>query len=103
MPIKANKLLFLFAPFLSLFLALFSWAVMPLIEGVVIADIDLGILFIFAASSLSVYSIIISGWSSNSKYAFLGSLRSAAQMISYEVSLGLIILTIVLFWIFKFN
>lgn len=95
-PTKANVFLFILAPLLSLTLSFSSWAVIPFEKGSVYADINLGVLYIFAISSLSVYGIIISGWSSNSKYAFLGSLRAAAQMISYEVSIGLIIICILL-------
>jgi NADH-quinone oxidoreductase subunit H len=96
LPLAANKLLFIIAPVLTLLLSLVSWSVIPFAYNSVIADINIGILYIFAVSSLGVYGIIIAGWSSNSKYAFLGSLRSAAQMISYEVSLGLIIITVLM-------
>nr|YP_010470385.1 NADH dehydrogenase subunit 1 [Symbiochloris sp. SG-2018]UVF37873.1 NADH dehydrogenase subunit 1 [Symbiochloris sp. SG-2018] len=96
LPSYANTLIFLFAPVLTFFLSLVFWAVIPFNEGFVIADINPGVLYIFAISSLGVYGIITAGWSSNSKYAFLGSLRSAAQMVSYEVSIGLIILAVVL-------
>ncbi|MFT6072430.1 MAG: NADH-quinone oxidoreductase subunit H [Alphaproteobacteria bacterium] len=95
-PSGASKFLFLLAPLLTFVLALISWAVMPVAEGWVVADVNLGILYIFAVSSLGVYGIIIGGWASNSKYPFLGALRSAAQMVSYEVSLGLIIINAVL-------
>jgi NADH-quinone oxidoreductase subunit H len=95
-PAGASKGLFLLAPFLAVLLALAAWAVMPMDKGWVIADINVGILFIFAISSLGVYATIMAGWASNSKYPFLGSLRSAAQMISYEVSLGLIIIGIII-------
>lgn len=95
-PSKANSILFVLAPIITLSLSMIGWAVMPLGEGSVMVDANLGLLFIFAVSSLSVYGIIIAGWSSNSKYAFLGSLRSAAQMISYEVSIGLILISIVM-------
>jgi NADH-quinone oxidoreductase subunit H len=95
-PSGANKFLFLLAPLLTFVLALISWAVMPVAKGWVIADVNLGILYIFAVSSLGVYGIIIGGWASNSKYPFLGALRSAAQMVSYEVSLGLVIINAVL-------
>ncbi|MEM6602535.1 MAG: NADH-quinone oxidoreductase subunit NuoH [Pseudomonadota bacterium] len=95
-PASANKFLFLLAPFLSFILALISWAVIPLSDGWHIADVNLAILYIFAVSSLGVYGIIIGGWASNSKYPFLGAIRSAAQMVSYEVSLGLIIINVVL-------
>jgi NADH-quinone oxidoreductase subunit H len=96
LPLISNKILFIIAPILTLLLSLFSWSIIPFYLGSFISDINVGILYLFAISSLSVYGIIIAGWSSNSKYAFLGSLRSAAQMISYEVSLGLIIITILL-------
>ena len=95
-PAGANKGLFLLAPFLLVFLALAAWAVIPVNYGWVIADINVGILFIFAVSSLQVYGVIMGGWASNSKYAFLGALRSAAQMVSYEVSIGLVIITVLL-------
>lgn len=95
-PSHANRLLFLFAPALTFLLSLSSWAVIPFSENFVLSNINVGVLYIFAISSLGVYGIIISGWSSNSKYAFLGSLRSAAQMISYEVSIGLIIISLLL-------
>lgn len=96
-PSSSNFILFLLAPIITFFLSLLGWVVMPISEGIVIADISLGLLWLFAISSLSVYGVIISGWSSNSKYAFLGALRSSAQMISYEVSIGLIIMPILLF------
>jgi NADH-quinone oxidoreductase subunit H len=95
-PAKANKILFIFAPVLFLGLALLIWAIMPFNIAAVVADLNLGILYVLAVSSLSVYGLIISGWSSNSQYAFLGALRSAAQMISYEISLALLILTVVI-------
>ena len=94
-PSNAETALFFFAPILTFFLSLVGWAVIPFGPNAVIADIDLGIFYIFAVSSLSVYGIVISGWASNSKYAFLGSLRSAAQIVSYEVSIGFILATIV--------
>jgi len=94
-PSNAETALFYFAPLLTFFLSLVSWAVIPFSLYAVLADIDLGILYIFAVSSLSVYGILISGWASNSKYAFLGSLRSAAQIVSYEVSIGFINATLV--------
>ncbi len=96
LPIISNKFLFIIAPILTLLLSLVSWSVIPFSIGSLISDINIGILYLFAISSLGVYGIIIAGWSSNSKYAFLGSLRSAAQMISYEVSLGLILITVLL-------
>lgn len=95
-PRKSNKIIFIGAPLLTLILALAGWIVIPFNMSSFIADINLGLLYLFALSSLNVYSIIFAGWSSNSKYAFLGGLRSAAQMISYEVALGLIILPVVL-------
>jgi NADH-quinone oxidoreductase subunit H len=95
-PFASNKALFILAPILTFGFSLAAWAVIPFDEGVVIADINVGILYIFAVSSLAVYGIILAGWASNSKYAFLGSLRSAAQMISYEVSIGLIIITVLI-------
>src|SRR5918992_4739362 len=95
-PASANKGVFLLAPLVTAVLALASWAVIPLAEGLAIADINVGILYIFAISSLGVYGIIMGGWASNSKYPFLGALRSAAQMVSYEVSIGLIIITVLM-------
>ena len=95
-PASANKGLFLLAPLVLVFLALTAWAVIPIDAGWVIADLNVGILFIFAVSSLQVYGVIMAGWASNSKYAFLGALRSAAQMISYEVSIGFVIITVLL-------
>lgn len=94
-PSNASAPLFFFAPLLTFFLSLVGWAVIPFGPHNLYADIDLGLLYIFAVSSLSVYGILISGWASNSKYAFLGSLRSAAQIVSYEVSIGFVIATIV--------
>ena len=96
LPSIANRVIFLIAPIITLGLSLMSWVVIPLDRGIVLSDINLGILYIFAVSSLGVYGIIISGWSSNSRYAFLGALRSSAQMVSYEVSIGLIIMSILL-------
>jgi len=95
-PIAANKILFLTAPLLTFCFSLAAWAVIPFDDGLVLADINVGILYILATSSLAVYGVILAGWASNSKYAFLGSLRSAAQMISYEVSMGLIIITVLI-------
>ncbi|QRZ12631.1 NADH-quinone oxidoreductase subunit NuoH [Paracoccus methylovorus] len=95
-PAGADKFVYFLAPFLSMMLALFSFVVIPFDEGWVMANINVGILFIFAASSLEVYGVIMGGWASNSKYPFLASLRSAAQMISYEVSLGLIIIGVII-------
>ena len=96
LPSSANTVVFLAAPVLTFLLALISWAVIPFGEGLVLCDLDVGILYIFAISSLGVYGVIMAGWSSNSKYAFLGALRSTAQMVSYEVSLGLIIITVLM-------
>jgi NADH-quinone oxidoreductase subunit H len=96
-PAGANKGVFLLAPLVAFTLALAAWAVVPLAPGWVVADINVGILYLFAISSLGVYGIIMGGWASNSKYAFLGSLRSAAQMVSYEVSIGFILITVLLF------
>lgn len=96
-PNKAQQWIFLWAPVYTLFLAFLAWSVIPYASGIVIANIDLGVLFLLAISTLSVYGLIMAGWSSNSKYAFLGSLRAAAQIISYDVSLGLILLTLILF------
>ncbi|CAL8981142.1 NADH-quinone oxidoreductase subunit NuoH [Rhodoplanes serenus] len=95
-PDGANKGLFILAPIVTCVLALSAWAVIPVAEGWAVADINVGILYIFAISSLSVYGIIMAGWASNSKYAFLSSLRSAAQMVSYEVSIGFVIITVLL-------
>lgn len=95
-PTKANKVMFLMAPMLTFALAMLGWAVIPLNEDFVIADINVGVLYLFAISSLGVYGIIISGWASNSQYAFLGAIRSSAQMVSYEVSIGLVIVTVLL-------
>src|SRR3954464_1070861 len=95
-PSGANKGVFLLAPLVSCVLALAAWAVIPTNLGWVISDINVGVLFIFAISSLSIYGIIMAGWSSNSKYPFLAALRSAAQMVSYEVSIGFVIITVLL-------
>ncbi|MGB0478956.1 MAG: NADH-quinone oxidoreductase subunit NuoH [Parvibaculales bacterium] len=95
-PTTANKPVFILAPFVTMFLALSGWAVIPVNEGWAVADINVGILYIFAISSLGVYGVIMGGWASNSKYPFLGALRSAAQMVSYEVSIGLVIITVLL-------
>lgn len=94
LPSNSNIYVFLLAPILTFVLSLIGWAVIPLSESIVISDMNLGVLYLFAISSLSVYGIVMAGWSSNSKYPFLGSLRSAAQMISYEVSIGFIIVNI---------
>lgn len=96
LPNKANKVLFLIAPIITFVLAMIGWAVIPFSENFVIANLNVGITYLLASSSLGVYGIIISGWASNSKYAFLGAIRSSAQMISYEVSIGLIIISVVL-------
>src|SRR6516165_12783917 len=95
-PAGANKGVFLLAPFVTCVLALAAWAVIPVNEGWAIADINVGILYLFAISSLGVYGIIVAGWASNSKYAFLGAMRSAAQMVSYEVSIGFVLVTVLL-------
>jgi NADH-quinone oxidoreductase subunit H len=95
-PSGANKGVFLLAPLVSAVLAIATWAVIPVDAGWVIADINVGILFIFAIASLEVYGVIMGGWASNSKYPFLGALRSAAQMVSYEVSIGFVIITVLL-------
>lgn len=96
-PSRSNKLVFLLAPVVTFMLALLGWAVIPLSSEFVIADLNVGILYLFAISSLGVYGIIMSGWASNSKYAFLGAIRSAAQMVSYEVSIGFVIVTVLLY------
>lgn len=95
-PSKANKIIFILAPILALFLSFITWTVLPFNTNTVYSDINIGILYIFAISSLAVYTIIMSGWSSNSRYAFLGTLRSTAQMVSYEVSIGLIIIGVLI-------
>ena len=95
-PDKSSKFLFILSPILTFALALLAWAVIPIDYKIVLADINVGLMYIFAISSLGVYGVIVAGWSSNSRYAFLGSLRSAAQMISYEVSIGLIIISVLL-------
>ena len=96
LPSTANTVLFVIAPILSFMLSLVGWAVIPFGETFVLADINVGVLYLFAISSLGVYGIIMSGWASNSKYAFLGGLRSAAQMVSYEVSIGFILIGVIL-------
>ena len=96
LPAGANRVVFVAAPMLTFTLAMIGWAVIPFDEGVVLADINVGILYLFAISSLGVYGVIMAGWSSNSKYPFLGALRSAAQMVSYEISMGFIIITVLL-------
>jgi NADH-quinone oxidoreductase subunit H len=95
-PSGASRFLFILAPMLLFMLAMLAWAVIPVNDGWAIADINVGVLYLFAISSLGVYGIIIAGWASNSKYAFLGALRSAAQMVSYEVSMGFVIVTVLL-------
>ncbi|MBL4721026.1 MAG: NADH-quinone oxidoreductase subunit NuoH [Alphaproteobacteria bacterium] len=96
-PSGANPILFVAAPMVTFVLSLIAWAVIPFDSGVVLSNINVGILYLFAISSLGVYGIIMAGWSSNSKYAFLGALRSAAQMISYEVSMGFVIITVLIY------
>ncbi len=95
-PASSNKIIFILAPIVTMTLALVAWAVIPFSENFVIANINVGILYLFAVSSLGVYGIIMGGWASNSKYPFLGSIRSAAQMVSYEVSIGIIIINVLL-------
>jgi NADH-quinone oxidoreductase subunit H len=95
-PASSDKILFLLAPVITSVLALSAWAVMPLADGWVVADINVGILYLFALSSLGVYGVIIGGWASNSKYPFLSALRAAAQMVSYEVSIGFVMITVLL-------
>ena len=95
-PAKANRVVFIIAPMITFVLALVAWAVIPFGPGMVLADINVGVLYLFAISSLGVYGIIMAGWASNSKYAFLGAMRSAAQMVSYEVSIGFVIITVLL-------
>ena len=96
LPSGANRIVFLMAPMLTFILAMIGWAVIPFDAGLVLADINVGILYLFAISSLGVYGVIMAGWASNSKYPFLGALRSAAQMVSYEVSMGFVIITVLL-------
>ena len=95
-PASANKVVFILAPIVTMTLALVAWAVIPMSEDLVLSDINVGILYLFAVSSLGVYGIIMGGWASNSKYPFLGAIRSAAQMVSYEVSIGIIIINVLL-------
>ena len=95
-PAGANRALFLMAPMLTFALAVMAWAVIPVNDGWAIADINVGVLYLFAISSLGVYGVVIAGWASNSKYAFLGALRSAAQMVSYEVSIGFVMVSVLL-------
>jgi NADH-quinone oxidoreductase subunit H len=96
LPTSANSGIFLLAPSLTFTLSLIAWAVIPFAEGIVLCDLNLGVLYLFAISSLSVYGILFAGWSSNSKYAYLGALRSAAQMISYEISISLTVLNVII-------
>ena len=95
-PSSSNKVIFILAPIVTMTLALIAWAVIPMSANLVLADINVGILYLFAVSSLGVYGIIMGGWASNSKYPFLGAIRSAAQMVSYEVSIGIIIINVLL-------
>ena len=95
-PSGASPIVFLLAPAVTFTLALVAWAVIPFDQGMVLANINVGILFLFAVSSLGVYGILMAGWASNSKYSFLGALRSAAQMVSYEISMGLVIVTVLM-------
>ena len=95
-PASANKVVFILAPIVTMTLALVAWAVIPMSENFVLSDINVGVLYLFAVSSLGVYGIIMGGWASNSKYPFLGAIRSAAQMVSYEVSIGIIIINVLL-------
>ncbi len=95
-PAGANKVVFVLAPMVTFVLAIVAWAVIPFDAGMVLSDINVGVLYLFAISSLGVYGIIMAGWASNSKYAFLGALRSAAQMVSYEISIGFVIITVLL-------
>jgi NADH-quinone oxidoreductase subunit H len=95
-PTAASKVVFIIAPMITFVLSLIGWAVVPFDQGLVLADINVGVLYVLAISSLGVYGIIMAGWASNSKYAFLGAIRSSAQMISYEVSMGLVIVTVLL-------
>jgi len=96
LPAGSNRIVFIAAPMLTFILAMIGWAVIPFDEGWVLADINVGILYLFAISSLGVYGVIMAGWASNSKYPFLGALRSAAQMVSYEVSMGFVIITVLI-------
>jgi NADH-quinone oxidoreductase subunit H len=96
LPAGANRVVFVAAPMLTFILAMIGWAVIPFDEGWVLADLNVGILYLFAISSLGVYGVIMAGWASNSKYPFLGALRSAAQMVSYEVSMGFVIITVLI-------
>ena len=95
-PSDSNKIIFIIAPIITMVLSLAGWAVIPFAPNLVVSDINVGIMYLFAVSSLSVYGVIMAGWASNSKYPFLGALRSAAQMVSYEVSIGFVIITVLL-------
>ena len=95
-PYGSDKYVFLIAPIVTFVLSLIGWAVIPFDKGIVLSNINVGVLYLFAVSSLSVYGVIMAGWASNSKYAFLGAMRSTAQMVSYEVSIGLIIISVLL-------
>jgi len=95
-PASANKIIFVLAPMVTFSLSMVAWSVIPIDQGIVLSNINVGILYIFAVSSLSIYGVIMAGWASNSKYAFLGALRSTAQMVSYEVSIGLVIVCVLL-------
>ena len=95
-PASANKPVFILAPIITMTLALIAWAVIPMSETMILSDINVGLLYLFAVSSLGVYGIIMGGWASNSKYPFMGAMRSAAQMVSYEVSIGFVIITVLL-------
>ena len=96
LPARANRVVFVAAPMLTFILAMIGWAVIPFKEGWVLADLNIGVLYLFAISSLGVYGVIMAGWASNSKYPFLGALRSAAQMVSYEISMGFVIVTVLI-------
>ena len=96
LPTQANRVVFVIAPMLTFILSLVAWAVIPFDVGIVLADINVGIMFLFAISSLGVYGIVMSGWASNSRYSFLGAMRSAAQMVSYEISMGFVIVTVLM-------
>src|SRR3546814_9180704 len=96
LPAGANRVVFIIAPMLTFILAMIAWAVIPVDYGWVLSDINVGVLYLFAISSLGVYGIVMAGWASNSRYAFLGAMRSAAQMVSYEVSIDLVIITVLL-------
>ena len=95
-PSNANEQIFLIAPFMALFFSIISWAVIPFGNGLFLSDLNLGVIYLFAISALNVYSLLFAGWASNSKYSFLGSIRSAAQMISYEISLSFSCLIIII-------